>query len=426
MKPTNIRWRVFALLAAASFVSYFLRSNLSIVAPQMMEDLQLTELQWGQVMAAFIAGYTLFQFPGGIFADKKGPRLALTLIAVFWTLSTILIIVVPGPDSFSVSVILGSLLVIRFLTGVTHAPIFPLMNTGISRWFPAGAWALPSGLGSTGLTLGYAAAAPILVWLTLEYGWRTAFVIVSPLGAMVAAAWWWYARDYPHDHASVNEAEVDLIETDRAAPVLTPINPPGWLRLLKNRDILFLTIAYTGSNFVFYSAFSWFPYYLVKVRAFDPQVGAWVTSSQWIAGAAGAAIGGWLCDWLCKRVGIRKGCRWPIVFSLLTAGVALVVGAFTASAYAAAAMLGLCFFFHQLSEGAYWSSSIGIGGQLAGAAGGIMNTGANVMGIVNAMLVPLFAQFFGWPFAIASGAGFLLLSSVLVCFVRADKPVSLN
>ena len=38
-KPTNIRWRVLAVLALLSFLSYLLRSNLSIAAPTIMADL---------------------------------------------------------------------------------------------------------------------------------------------------------------------------------------------------------------------------------------------------------------------------------------------------------------------------------------------------------------------------------------------------
>ena len=50
-----------------------------------------------------------------------------------------------------------------------------------------------------------------------------------------------------------------------------------------------------------------------------------------------------------------------------------------------------------------------------------MNTGANVMGIINALLIPFIAQAFGWTFAIASGAVFALLGLVFMLLVRADR-----
>jgi len=80
----------------ASFVSYVLRTNLSIVGPSMIADLGMSEMQLGMVLSAFALGYTIFQFPGGIFGDIVGPRLAGTLMAVAWGLLTVLCALVPG------------------------------------------------------------------------------------------------------------------------------------------------------------------------------------------------------------------------------------------------------------------------------------------------------------------------------------------
>jgi MFS transporter, ACS family, glucarate transporter len=86
-------------------------------------------------------------------------------------------------------------------------------------------------------------------------------------------------------------------------------------------------------------------------------------------------------------------------------------------------MLVLCFFFNQLNEGPYWATSIAVGGKQAGASGGVMNTGANAMGFVNALLLPFFAMTFGWNFAISSGAIFALIGAGLMLLVRADQPL---
>ena len=157
--PTFVRWRVFVILAMASFVAYFLRSDISIAAPVMMLDLGLSELEWGWVIAAFTTSYAILQFPGGIFGDKVGPRKALAIIASLWSVAMLLTVLIPDPAVASGAMILGSLMAARFLVGIVQAPIFPVLNTTISRWFPVGGWALPIGLSSTGLTLGFAAAA---------------------------------------------------------------------------------------------------------------------------------------------------------------------------------------------------------------------------------------------------------------------------
>ena len=424
--PTFVRWRVFVILAMASFVAYVLRSDISIAAPVMMLELGLSELEWGWVIAAFTTSYAIFQFPGGIFGDKVGPRKALAIISSLWSVAMLLTVLIPDPAVASGAMILGSLMAARFLVGIVQAPIFPVINTTISHWFPVGGWALPIGLSSTGLTLGFAAAAPIMAWLVAEYGWRTAFTMVAPLGFVVSALWWWYARDHPAEHPAINEAEVELITAKQTAPVMTPINPPGWVRILKDRNIILLTASYFCSNFVFYSTFSWFYYYAVTVREFDTATASYVTSTQWIAGSAGAALGGWLCDHLVGKFGLRWGSRWPIIVGQTGCVVFLLIGAFHNDALVAVSFLALCFFFQQITEGSYWSMSIAIGNQLAGAAGGVLNTGANAMGILNALLVPSIALTFGWQVAIASGAMFSILALVLLMFVRADQPINLD
>jgi ACS family glucarate transporter-like MFS transporter len=425
-RPSNVRWRVFLILAAASFVAYVLRSTMSIAAPAMIKDLELTEIQFGWIASAFLWGYAALQFPGGIFGDKVGPRKALAIIAVLWSAGLMLTVLVPGPATASTAIILGFMMVVRFLNGIVHAPIFPVINTAVSRWFPVGGWALPIGLSSTGLTLGFAAAAPLLAWMVAEYGWRASFLVFAPLGVIVSGVWWWYARDFPAEHAVINDAEVELITAKRTAPVPTPINPPGWVRILKDRNILLLSASYACSNFVFYSVVTWFFYYLVEIRQFTTEEAGYVTATQWIAAAAGAALGGWLCDHLCKKIGLRWGSRWPIIIAQAGCAIFIVIGAYYQDPIIAVTFLALCFFCQQITEGAYWSSSIAIGNQLAGAAGGILNTGANAMGALNALIIPWLAQSFGWPFAIASNAIFTLLALVLLMFVRADEAMILD
>jgi MFS family permease len=136
-----------------------------------------------------------------------------------------------------------------------------------------------------------------------------------------------------------------------------------------------------------------------------------------------ATLGGWLCDRMCRTVGLRWGCRWPIILGMGVSVLLLLVGAFHPSAWIAVTAMVLLFFFNQINEGPYWAASMAVGGRHAGAAGGVMNTGANAMGIVNSLLVPWLAFGFGWTVAIASAAVFGLVGIILMLLVRADRPV---
>jgi ACS family glucarate transporter-like MFS transporter len=312
---------------------------------------------------------------------------------------------------------------VRFLVGVTHAPTFPVVNSSVVRWFPPGRWALPLGLSSTGLTLGGATAAIAVPIMIEHWGWRVTFLVLAPLGVLTAILWWWYSRDEPRDHPSVSPAELEFIEAGRHsdAPVVEEGQEVSWLSVLKNRDVLLLTLSYSSMNFVFYIVFNWFYYYLVEVRQFSATDAGFVASAQWIAGAAGATLGGWLCDRMCRSLGLRWGCRWPVVIGMGVSVVLLLIGAFHSSAAVAVSAMVLLFFFNQLNEGPYWATSIAVGGSQAGAAGGVMNTGANAMGIVNSLLVPFLATVFGWTVAIASAAVFALLGIGFMLLVRADR-----
>ena len=420
---TGVRWRVLALLVLASFVSYVLRSDMSIAGPSIVDDLGLTEQQLGYILAAFTAGYTIFQFPGGVFGIKLGTRRAMTVIMVLWGL---LIMLTAGAGSIgaSTATVVAALIGVRFLVGAAHAPIYPLTGAVIERWFPIGSWALPNGLSSTGLTLGYAAVAPALALMIAAWGWQTSFVMLGPLAFIGAVFWWWYVRDEPSQHASVSDAEAALIMANRPDVVAPDSDQPGWLRVLKNRDVLLLTLAYFCMNYIFYLMFNWVFYYLVEVRGFDSAAAGFFTSVQWIAAAVGATLGGFLCDFLCRRFGMRHGCARPAIAALLLSGIFVLIGAVTGNAYVAVACLALSFLCNQITEAAFWAAGISIGGRSAAAACGVMNTGGNSAGFVNALLVPFTAATFGWTAAMVTGTVFAFISAGLWLFIRADRPVA--
>jgi ACS family glucarate transporter-like MFS transporter len=81
------------------------------------------------VFSAFALGYALAQIPAGWFADRFGPRIALSALVGRWSWFTAL----TGTVSR-----LGTLLVIRFLFGVAEAGAFPGSAQTFYDWLPAG------------------------------------------------------------------------------------------------------------------------------------------------------------------------------------------------------------------------------------------------------------------------------------------------
>lgn len=419
----GIRWVVLAIIISASFIAYVLRTNLSIVSETMMHDLGMNEYQLGMVFSAFAAGYAIFQFPGGIFGDRFGPRFTISAIAVAWGLLTIITAVIPGTDVLSVGAIVAALIVTRFLVGAVHAPFFPVTIGGtIASWFPVKQWGLPNGLSSTGLTLGAAATAPIVVWLMEAYGWRGALLITAPSAFVIAAVFRWYVTDDPKDHPRISAVELSFIRSDRPPAEAGP-ERDAWKLALKNKDVLLITLSYFCMNYVFYLFFNWFFFYLVDVKEFSATDAGMLTAALWILGAVGATAGGFTCDLLVRKMGIRHGTRYLTMAGLILSAIFLFVGAISGDIVTAVVALCICFACNQLTEAPIWVATMAVSGKHAQVATGVLNTGGNLTGIVGGMLVPVTANLLGWPAAIMSGSVFALIGASLWIFIRADEPM---
>ena len=422
-RNTRVRWVILALILLASFVSYVLRMNMSIAGPTVMTDLGLTEIQFGMVLSAFAAGYAIFQFPAGVFGGRFGSRSAIAAIAIVWGLLTIATGLTPGSDVASTGVVIASLVVLRFLVGVSHAPIFPVTGGTTADWFPIGHWGLPLGLASTALTLGAAATPPLIYWLMGPYGWRGSFFLAAPAAFLLAGAWWWYVRDYPRDHPRVSPRELALIDADRPPPQSHAERKGAWKKVLKNRDILLLTASYFCMNYVFFLFFNWLYFYLTKVKGFGEGEAIWLTSALWVIGAVGATLGGYSCDRMIARFGLRRGPQILSVTSLILCAAFLFLGAISNDPYLAVVLLCLSFGFTQITEAPYWSTMISVASRDASEAGGVLNTGGNIVGFVGGMLVPITAKYFGWVVAVSMGSVFALIGAALWFFIRGDRPI---
>jgi len=331
---------------------------------------------------------------------------------------------VPDSGVLSVTATVAALIVIRFLVGATQAPYFPVIIGGsIATWLPVREWGLSNGLTSTGATLGGAATAPIIVWLMGLYGWRMAVLILAPAAFLIALLFRWYVTDDPKDHPRIGKSELAVIASDRP-PKGEESDKSAWKVALADRNILIITSSYFCMNYVFYLFFSWFFFYLVDVKGIEATAAGAFLAMQWVLGAAGAMTGGLLCDFLVRRIGLRNGPRRLAMSALILSAVFLFVGAFSENTQVSIVLLCLAFACTQISESPFWVATMAVSGRHAAVATGILNTGANIPGIIGGMTVPITAGLFGWSVAIALGSVFALVSAGLWLLVRADEPMS--
>jgi ACS family glucarate transporter-like MFS transporter len=437
-----VRYRILGVLIALGFVNYLLRNNISVAMPSIGDEFGYTNAQRGWIFASFSIGYTLFQIPGGLLGVTAGPRRALALAAAAWGVLTFLTGFVPAIFAGSALLALGGLVVVRFLMGATHAPLFPVSSGAIERWFPIGRWAFPNAMQSFGLSLGQACIGPLVTFLIVALGWRESFYWLAPLGLAVAAWWWLYARDTPREHRAVEPSELAVIEAGRehefvAAAIDADGSGPrprlaaglrkstgagrrGLRGILLDRNVLVLATSYFCMNCVFYMFADWLFTYLIEERKFSLLAGGFLYAVPFIAGAAGAAAGGLTCDALCQRLGPRWGCRLPAIVALTLVAVLLLAGARAANPYIAVALLALCFGFTQFSDTTYWAGVTFAGRQQTSAMAGVMNTGGNLPGFL-APLIGWMIDTVGWLPTLAAGSAMAVIAAGLWLLVDVSR-----
>ena len=412
-----VRWRVLFVLFVVSFVNYFLRNALSVAAPSIQDEFGYSNQEIGWILNAFNISYTLLMIPGGIFGERYGPRRALGGIAVAWGILTWFTGFAPGLMAASASGAMVSLIAVRVLVGASNSPIFPITTGLIEGWFPPGRWALPNALTSSGLSLGQAALGPIVTALIISYGWREAFYILAPTGIIAGIWWYWYARDKPAQHRAITPGELAFIDAGRS--VKPPSQPVNWRAALVNRDILILAASYFCLNFVFYIFSQWLFTYLVKSRGLSMLESGWLYVLPFATGAVLTAIGGGVCDSLCRRLGGLRGCRITAMSGLVVVAITLAAGLFATDPYVAVGLLSLCFGFTLFADTCYWAATTYASGEHTASACGMLNFGGTMPGLL-APLIGFMIDRVGWVPTLASGSVFALVGAGLWLFVRLE------
>ncbi len=420
-----VRLRILAVLFVLSFINYLLRNNLSVAIPSIRQEFSFTSTELGWILGSFNFAYALFQIPGGIFGELYGPRRALAIIAITWCVLTFLTGFAPALMAASATGAMVSLIVVRFLLGITNAPLFPIYAGTVASWFPVGGWAFPNAVGNVGLALGQAAIGPLVTFLIIKFGWRESFYILAPLGLIVGAWWYWYGRDTPTEHRAVRRNEIEWINRGRVPADERSEHGRAWRKVLVQRDVLLLAVSYFCMNYVFYMFAQWLFTYLVEARGFSLLESGFLYVLPFATGAVLAAVGGLTCDALCKRLGARWGCRLPAMTGLVLVAVFLLAGAHSINPYAAVTLLSLCFGFTQFTEGAFWSASTYAAGPHTSTATGVMNTGGNAAGFL-APLVGMMVDQLGWLATLASGSVFALTGAAIWLFIGEQESDALR
>src|SRR3954470_9888287 len=92
----RFRWALIGWMFAISAIAYLDRVNISIAGRSIQQEFRLDNIQLGWVFSAFVAGYALFQAPGGRLAERFRPPHHLAIGQGVWAVFTALTAMVPS------------------------------------------------------------------------------------------------------------------------------------------------------------------------------------------------------------------------------------------------------------------------------------------------------------------------------------------
>jgi len=414
MRSIKVRDGVLVVLCLMYFVAYVDRVNISVAAPAMRKEFGLSATELGLIFSAFAYPYAAMQIAGGWLSDRFGPRIVLTLLSVIWAAGTILTGVSWG---------VAALVVFRVLVGIGEGGAFPTATRALTFWMPVAERGFAQGIVHASARLGGAVTPPIVLAIVAASGWRTSFLVLGGVSLLWTLLWLLAFRDTPDEHPGVGDQERDeLARTARPAARLSSGRTP-WPALVRRMWLVtFVDFCYGWSLWMF---LTWLPSYLSEARGFNLNALAIMTMLPLSAGVVGDALGGLLSDTIYRRTGNLRLARCGVlVAGLLGAFVFIVPAARTASPQGAVYALAAAFFFLELTNAAIWALPIDIAGPYAGTAGGMMNTGFGVAGMISPVVFGLIIQRTGrydLPFMVS--AGLLLVGAGAALLIDPNRTI---
>jgi ACS family hexuronate transporter-like MFS transporter len=352
------RWRVCAMLLAATTINYVDRQVLGVLAPFLQTEIGWNEIEYGYIVTSFQAAYAIGLLCTGAIIDRFGTRIGYAIAISVWSVAAMAHALAGSVLGFALA---------RFALGLGEAGNFPAAIKTVAEWFPRRERALAVGVFNAGSNVG-AVLAPLLVpIIAATWGWQAAFLFTGALSATWLVGWLLTYRT-PENQPKLSSTELAHIRSDPPEPT---VKVP-WLQLLRHRQAW----AFVAAKFITDPVWWLFLFWLGKFLASEYKLSLATIGLPMI-------VGGWLAGRF-MRLGwdvnhARKGAM--LACALCVAPIVLVTQ--VDNLWIAVALIGLAMAGHQ-----GWSANVftlpsdmfprhavasvvGIGG-FAGAVGGMM------------------------------------------------------
>ena len=113
---TKVRWKIFLMMLLLISINYIDRASLSVAMPLIAKEFDLSPATQGLLLSSFFWTYAFMQIPGGMLADRFGPRVVIAGATLGWGFFQALAAMCTG---------WVGLLFTRLGLGAAEAPIYP-------------------------------------------------------------------------------------------------------------------------------------------------------------------------------------------------------------------------------------------------------------------------------------------------------------
>jgi len=428
VRATKVRWRILAIVVLIMAVTALNRLNLSIGGKYIEEEFSFNTIMMGRIFSSFLWGYAIFQIPWGYICDRYGPHRTLTISILCFSLGSAAMGVAPrlaAVDGFST---LLAFQITRFLTGVGEAAISSNVMRAIASWMPRHERGFASGFQVAGLGLGGALTPIFIAWTTVHWGWRTAFYLSAGAALIVGVVWYFYASDWPEEHAGVNAQELELIHPgirhgDQVRRISASKRHAPWSKIFSSPPVWGLIFGYACHSYAFYVYYHWFYFYAVKVRGLSILSAAVWTSLPFLAMALLSPLGGWFSDHLAGSRGRRRGRQYAVWLGMGLSAMLLVLGNHLTVTSKALVLIALAAGFNMFAATNFWASCIDLAPDFSASLSALMNTFGSVGGAISSTLTAYIAVQWGWSQSLDAAAVITVLSGLLFTFVDAERTI---
>ncbi|RZF27045.1 MFS transporter [Paraburkholderia sp. UYCP14C] len=348
MKIKGIRWWMVALVAAGLIINYLARNTLSVAAPTMMKELNITTEQYSHVVVAWQLCYAFMQPVAGFVLDTIGTKIGFAVFALAWSVACAAAAWATG---------WRSLAVFRGILGLAESAGIPAGVKATSEWFPAKERSVAIGWFNIGSSIGALLAPPLVVWALFHGKWQLAFVIVGVAG-IVWSVLWMLIYKHPRNQKLLGNDERDYILSGQEAKHHDDINTPkrSWRAMLVSRDFWAIGIPRILSEPAWQTFNAWIPLYMMTERHMNLKEVAMFAWMPFLAADIGCVLGGYLSPLFHKYAKVSLFTSRKMVFvvgALFMIGPACI--GLVESPYMAVALLCVGGFAHQTLSGALYA-----------------------------------------------------------------------